>query len=83
MQAKAQEKLQKIINYSQEGPHLGNQYIEDMALTNYLPHFLNKDTKVEQRIRMENDLIRFGAKVASKEYLDMNANAEDNKTVHE
>lgn len=32
---------------------------------------------------MENDLIRFGAKVASKEYLEMSANAEDNKTVHE
>jgi hypothetical protein len=44
---------------------------------------LHKDTKVEQRIRMENDLIRFGAKVASKEYLEMSANSEDNKTVHE
>ena len=47
MQAKAQEKLNQIINYSQEGPHLGNQYVEDLALTNYLPHFLHKDTKVE------------------------------------
>ncbi len=83
MQAKAQEKLSQIINYSQEGPHLGNQYVEDIALTNYLPHFLSKETRVEQRIRMENDLIRFGAKVASKEYLEMSANAEDNKTVHE
>ncbi len=62
---------------------MGNQYVEDLALTNYLPHFLHKDTKVEQRIRMENDLIRFGAKVASKEYLEMSAKAEDNKTVHE
>ncbi len=32
---------------------------------------------------MENDLIRFGGKVSSKEYLEMNANAEDNKTVLE
>ena len=28
---------------------------------------------------MENDLIRFGAKVCSKEYLEMSAQAEDNK----
>lgn len=49
----------------------------------YLPLFLSKGTTVEQRIKMENDLIRFGAKVASKEYLEMNANAEDNKTVLE
>jgi hypothetical protein len=28
---------------------------------------------------MENDLIRFGGKVASREYLDMNNSAEDNK----
>lgn len=34
---------------------------------------------MEQRILMENDLIRFGLKVASKEYLAMNANAEDSK----
>lgn len=32
---------------------------------------------------MENDLIRFGAKCGSKEYLEMNANAEENKTVLE
>jgi hypothetical protein len=32
---------------------------------------------------MENDLIKFGDKVSSREYLDMNANAEDNKTVLE
>jgi hypothetical protein len=62
---------------------LGNQYVEDMALQTYLPLFLRKGTTVEQRIRMENDLIRFGAKCGSREYLDMNANAEDNKTVLE
>lgn len=28
---------------------------------------------------MENDLIRFGLKVSSKEYLAMNANAEENE----
>ena len=32
---------------------------------------------------MENDLIRFGKKCTSQEYLEMNANAEDNKTVFE
>ena len=83
MQAKAQAKLQQIVNFSQEGPHLGNQYVEDVALQTYLPLFLRRGTTVEQRIRMENDLIRFGAKCGSREYLDMNANAEDNKTVLE
>ena len=32
---------------------------------------------------MENDLMRFGAKCGSREYLEMNSNAEDNKTVLE
>ena len=45
----------------------------------YLPLFLAPETTVEQRVLMENDLIRFGLKVASKEYLAMNANAEDSK----
>ena len=54
-----------------------------MALQTYLPLFVAEKTTVEQRIRMENDLIRFGGKCGSKEYLEMNANAEDNKTVLE
>lgn len=57
--------------------------MEDLALQTYLPLFVRNDTTVEQRIKMENDLIRFGAKCGSKEYLEMNANAEDNKTVLE
>lgn len=71
--------LEKVINYSQPGPRLGNQYVEDVALQTYLPLFLAKDTTVEQRIKMENDLVRFGAKVGSKEYLEMGNLAEDVK----
>lgn len=48
-----------------------------------MPLFTAPETTVEQRIKMENDLIRFGLKVSSREYLDMAANAEDNKTILE
>jgi hypothetical protein len=48
-----------------------------------LPLFIANGTTVEERVRMENDLIRFGKKCTSQEYLEMNANAEDNKTVFE
>ncbi|TNV81084.1 hypothetical protein FGO68_gene7199 [Halteria grandinella] len=74
-----QAKLTSIVSHSQSGPHLGNQFTEDLALQSYLPHFLDAKTPVEQRIEMENDLIRFGMKVAGSDYLKMSANAEDSK----
>ncbi len=42
----------------------------------YLPLFYESST-VQQRIKMEEDLARFGGLVTSKEYLKMAANAED------
>lgn len=49
-----------------------------MTLITYLPLFYEHST-VEQRIKMENDLERFGLKVGSKQYLEMAANAEEVK----
>ena len=45
-QAKTPQNLHEYINYlrnlTQPTPHLGNQYLEDSALTHYLPYFLPK-----------------------------------------
>lgn len=67
-----------MISFSQDPPKIGNQFLEDPALLAYLPLFYINST-VDQRIKMENDLTSFGAKVASRQYLDMAADAEDNK----
>eukprot|EP00347_Sterkiella_histriomuscorum_P009104 403342502 len=75
---KIQAQFNKVVSYSQDPPRLGNQYSEDSALQTYLQLFYEKST-TKQRIIMENDLANFGAKVTSREYLDMMADAEDNK----
>lgn len=47
--------------FQQDEPHLGNQYLEDFALTSYLKRVLPKSILNE----IESDLVRFGERCSS------------------
>lgn len=51
------------INYSQEGPRLGNQYLEDSALISYLNTFMGSSLPL-----YSNELVKFGQRVAGDIY---------------
>jgi len=57
-------------------PRRGNLFIEDSALAKYLQLFLEKSS-VEQQIKMEEDIFKFGYTVISKRYRSMARIAEE------
>ena len=66
--------LEEWSNYNQEGPTLGNQFLEDTTLRNYLNVMIPK--AVGDAI--QDDLVAFGDKVSGK-YLEMAHLAEEDK----
>ena len=66
--------LEECANYNQEGPTLGNQFLDDTALRSYLNILVPKS--VNEAIH--DDLVSFGDKVAGK-YLHMAHKAEEDK----
>lgn len=70
--------LKTVMDYNQEGPELGNQYLEDSTLRSYI-NVLIPPSVVNA---IEKDLTEFGEKVAS-EYLENAYDAERNQPVLE
>ena len=62
-----------MIEFGQDAPRLGNQYLEDTALNLYLNYLLPSENTHGK------ELAAFGAKVASAEYLSHSREAERNK----